>query len=189
MQNGATATYPSPDPSLPPTPNEHLGTPGRWVSVEDAAAALSVNVSTVRRRIREGKLQAQKVHRPQGYLLRVLLHEDEQVAGPSWAQLGDQDPASWAPSYAQLAAPADRAEAMAAYNRQLLEPVLQELTRTGEQLTTQAEEIGRLKAELSQAREQLALMAPATTPEMAAESTPEGEAVSRASTRPWWRFW
>jgi hypothetical protein len=78
---------------------------------------------------------------------------------------------------------------MTRYNEALLRPLVEELAETRRRLETLASDNGRLQAELSQAREQLALMAPATTSEMAPESTPEAEAVTRASTRRWWRFW
>ena len=56
---------------------EHLGLPGRWLSVDDAAVALGINPSTVRRRIREHKLPSKRIERPQGHILRIFVADDQ----------------------------------------------------------------------------------------------------------------
>ncbi len=43
------------------------------LTIEDAAARLGVSVSTVRRRIRDGLLMAERVTTPQGFKYRILL--------------------------------------------------------------------------------------------------------------------
>lgn len=144
---------------------------GRWLGVDEAATALGINPSTVRRRAREGKLQVQKVHRPQGYTLRVFVSSDEQVAGPSSAQLGKDIHTPGMgheqvaePNSAQLPVALDRAEAMASYNRALLEPLVHEINELTRRLELAAAENGRLGAELATARAQLEIQ-----------------------QRPWWR--
>jgi excisionase family DNA binding protein len=171
------------------------------LSIDEAAATLGVNPSTVRRRIREGKLHAQKVWRPQGYALRVLL-DDEQLAGSSYVhlgadgceQVGTADAEQLGPASSdRLPAPPDRAEAMASYNAALLAPLVAELSRTRGQLVEQAEEIGHLRAQLEDARAQLALSAPTNAPqshEDARETASPGGAVQEstpAPSGPWWR--
>jgi excisionase family DNA binding protein len=48
---------------------------GSGVSVEEAAHLLGISTNTVRRRIKQGSLQAERVSRPQGYVYRVYLPE------------------------------------------------------------------------------------------------------------------
>jgi excisionase family DNA binding protein len=43
------------------------------ISVPDAAKLLGISAATVRRRIRDGSLQAERVHRPQGITYAVLV--------------------------------------------------------------------------------------------------------------------
>lgn len=43
------------------------------ISVEEAARVLGVSINTIRRRIKQGKLSAEQVARPQGYCYRVHL--------------------------------------------------------------------------------------------------------------------
>ena len=43
------------------------------ISVPDAAKLLGISAATVRRRIRDGSLQAERVHRPQGITYVVLV--------------------------------------------------------------------------------------------------------------------
>ena len=45
----------------------------RRISVPETAALLGVSVATVRRLIRDGSLQAERIHRPQGITYVVLI--------------------------------------------------------------------------------------------------------------------
>ena len=47
------------------------------VSIDEAARLLGVSQDTIRRRIRNGELKAQQEARPQGYIWRVLLPDEE----------------------------------------------------------------------------------------------------------------
>jgi excisionase family DNA binding protein len=47
------------------------------VSIDEAARRLSVSQDTIRRRIRNGELQAHQETRPQGYIWRVTLPDEE----------------------------------------------------------------------------------------------------------------
>src|ERR671918_2135919 len=47
------------------------------VSIDEAARRLSVSQDTIRRRIRNGELQAHQETRPQGYIWRVTLPDGE----------------------------------------------------------------------------------------------------------------
>ena len=82
-----------------------------------------------------------------------------------------------------------RAEEMAVYTRALLEPL-------HAQLKAQAEQVGRLSAEVEHLQEQLAaeraererweaVLAEAEAADRAAQA----DAESAQSRRPWWRFW
>ncbi len=57
-------------------------------SVPAAAGILGASVATVRRRIRDGSLRAEPVHRPQGTVYVVLLGNDHERHGchPSWTR-------------------------------------------------------------------------------------------------------
>lgn len=52
------------------------------ISVDEAASRLKVSPSTVRRMIRDGKLQAEREQRPQGEIVRVLWPAANQVSPP-----------------------------------------------------------------------------------------------------------
>jgi excisionase family DNA binding protein len=169
MSEPGTSNGTSPGTS---TPAGHL--PG--LSVDEAARELGVSANTVRRWVRAGTLESERVPRPQGYTVRVHLPEQVPISATSREVPG-------------LAPTQDRAGAMAAYNERLLAPLVDELAATRRQLVDQAEEIGRLRAELQTAREQLALIPPAEPPEMAPSATPDLEATPGAAGRAWWRFW
>ena len=126
---------------------------------------LGINTSTVRRRIKEGRLHAVKVERPQGYTLRVLLDAtqpadelgDPASSTPTCAHMdvAGQDHVAGASS-AQLA-PADhqRAEAMAAYSTALIAPLVARLAEQETIIRDQAETVGSLRERLAAAEERL----------------------------------
>lgn len=74
--------------------------------------------------------------------------------------------------------PIQRAREMAEYTERLLEPWRRRVEE-------QAEQVGRLKAELEQARQQIAAF------EAAADALEREQraAAAAAAHRPWWRFW
>ncbi len=121
---------------------EHV--PYRRVTVAEAASILGVSVVTIRRMIKRGELEAERVIRPQGSAYLVALPPD---ASPS---LQDGTPTEQS---AQDVSRTDGTPAalMAAWSEALLVPLV---TRLGEQeavIRDQAETIGRQGAELERA--------------------------------------
>jgi hypothetical protein len=99
-------------------------------SLQDAAAQLGVSVNTLRKRIRAGQVHAERVQRPQGYVWQVYLDTLQAPVRPA-----DDPPTQEAPSRLQQPAQALlQAEAMAAYTRSLLEPLVQTIERQGERI-------------------------------------------------------
>jgi excisionase family DNA binding protein len=153
-----------------PGPAEQVPIGTQAVSIPEAAAQLGVSINTVRRMIARGELQAERVHRPQGYTWQVHLptvgtHEvPEQVQVPHGA--GAQVPAL-------VPIEQQRAEALAVYGATLLAPVLATVERLEQANRAQAQTIGRLEAELATARAPL----------------PAGADCANAQTPrpPWWR--
>ena len=136
----------------------------------EAAAALGISANTVRAWIKSGKLRSQKVVRPQGYPLRVFLEDTP----PPIVEPGEAGTFTGGTTQVP-AVDVLRAEAMANYNRQLLEPVMNELHDALRTIIRQAEEIGELRTRLR------------ILEAMAHETAGRGEAVSEPVTRPWWR--
>jgi len=149
------------------------------VPIKEAAEQLHVSINTIRRWIREGKLQTEKQARPQGYTLLVHLPIDGQVLTDTPPQTGAQDDAQagvhegsahHVPTE-QVPAPGDyaRAEAMATYSARLLEPLVARLAEQEqiirqlaeekgqhqERLVHQAERIQQLEAQLAATKEQV----------------------------------
>ena len=142
------------------------------VPIKEAAEHLHVSINTIRRWIREGKLQTEKQSRPQGYTLLVHLPIDGQVLTDAPIQPGIQgdaqvgvheSPTQHVPTE-QVLAPGDyaRAEAMATYSARLLEPLVARLAEQymirqlaeekgqhQERLAHQAERIQQLEAQLT----------------------------------------
>lgn len=111
--------------------------------VKDAAAALGVSVTSIRRGLKSGRLQGQRQETPQGHIWLVHLPDDQ--AGDSRVA-GDRPPDSRvAGQGAQMPNLAQRAEDMARYSATLLAPL-------HAQLAAQAERIGRLELELEMAK-------------------------------------
>ena len=158
------------------------------ISVDEAASRLKVSSSTVRRMIRDGKLQAERETRPQGEIVRVLWPRPEDVPPPV-------TPTESPP----VSAPADHvSEALSAALGALteaLESERMERQRIAAENAALAERVGRAEA-LAEQRladkeqslidlgEQMerAIRAEADAATLAAE-------VSRLRARRWWRFW
>jgi excisionase family DNA binding protein len=192
----STATVPSPA--------------GMSVTITRAAELLGVHPNTLRKRIKKGTLAAHLVEGPTGQEYRIPISalgppagEPTPAASPSQAapstvstsqgyteshsephtvvDTAENDATIGATAMQTLA----RAREMAAYTEQLLAPYVG-------RIEAQAEEIGRLRAELGHARERaereaaereaLACELHAARSASASPTTPEGN-------RPWWRFW
>jgi excisionase family DNA binding protein len=145
------------------------------VTVEQAAAVLGVSASTVRRRIRQGSLRAEPAARPQGVVWLVHLPPDATAAA-------DQPPPS-----AGVVATAPATDAMLAYTKTLLEPLVAALERSQARVGALERENGELVTRLALAEERLAALQPVDlepppTPEPSPPTTLDGKA-------PWWRRW
>lgn len=123
------------------------------VTIEQAAALLGVSASTVRRRIRAGALQVTETRRPQGTVWLVHLPPG---VGPA-AATATVDTASVTTTPTAQPAPAD---AIIAMLQATLTPIIaplvgqidaqhQTIERQAEQLVSQAETIGALRAEVT----------------------------------------
>jgi excisionase family DNA binding protein len=158
----------------------------RLLTVQEAAGALGVSPTTIRRWVKEGAVASERVSRPQGYVVMVQIPERQIPTGryaPRPPGVATQLPTS---------APTDaaRAEAMAEYSAKLLEPLVAKLAE-------QAEDIGRLRAQLERAHDTIrALEAPREVPADAPEShtagretaSPGGAVQEPApAPPPWWR--
>ena len=102
-------------------------------SLQEAAGILGISLNTLRRRIDAGQVNAEKIERPQGHIWRVYLDgvqhppaEPRQHAEQDAASAFHGNDASTLPQPAALM----QAEAMAAYTRSVLEPLVGALERS-----------------------------------------------------------
>jgi excisionase family DNA binding protein len=136
------------------------------VTIEQAAAILGLSTSTVRRRIRDGRLRAEEVSRPQGIMRLVYLPDD---ADPGVTQVSAPD------GVVTTTAVTSPGDSMIAYTQTLLLPLVEALERSQATVGEQAEAIGRLEAE----NRALVARTEAHVAEPAAEP-------SRPPRRVWW---
>ena len=119
-------------------------------TVADAARLLGVSESTVRRLVRTGRLEAERVERPQGHAWLVKVPTPATDQPGSEQHLGATTP---------LNQPAS--SAMAAWVSSVLDPLVLELRTSRETIAGQAERLGYVTAERDVARAELeALKAP-----------------------------
>jgi hypothetical protein len=154
--DGDAGTYPG-------TSTEGTSPP---VGIQEAAARLGVSVNTVRRWVKDGRLRSERIPRPQGYSVVVYMPT---TTAPAQGEVPAEVPTQEVPDQVGGLA---RAEAMASYNRQLLEPVMQHV----EQLTIRLEALARDNGDL--AAENRALRA-------ALAERPAAEPSRRSR----WAFW
>jgi hypothetical protein len=120
-------------------------------TLREGAAALGVSLNTLRRRIAAGQVRAERVERAQGFVWQVYpdgaapsrdgARETVQRDRPGTVQQAPTPPTALA-----------QAEAMAAYTRSLLEPLVAHVGELEGTVRDQAETIGRLTAELAAER-------------------------------------
>jgi excisionase family DNA binding protein len=113
------------------------------VSVAEACRILSVSDSTIRRLLRAGRLEAQKVQRPQGHVWLV------KVPAPT-GTLSDEAPQQLGATDGQPPGP----PALAAWMTSVLEPLVAELGTSRQRIEHLARENGRLSVELEMLRAQ-----------------------------------
>ncbi len=118
------------------------------MSVQEAATSLGVSVNTIRRWIKGGRIPHEKLATPAGYAYRVYPGR----VPPTGTRR--EVPLMGTPREVPALAPdLQRAEAMARYSRALLEPLVARLAEQEQIIREQAEDLGRLRAELEHARE------------------------------------
>jgi hypothetical protein len=155
--------------------------PGASYSLQDAAVLLGVSINTLRKRIRAGQVQAERVQRPQGYVWQVYVETLQPPDSP-----GSDPPSQEAPSRLQQPPQAlMQAEAMAAYTRSLLEPLVATIERQADQLVSQAETIGSLRADLAVARAAISSLEARIAPQTV-EPTSELPDRPLRFWQPWW---
>ena len=164
--------------------------PAEWVPLSDAAARLGMSVDALRRRVRRGRVAAQKGDRPRGPVWLVDPTVLATIAAPAGATVvapamvdGHHDGGGVANGHhgdggcveLELLARLDRMQA-------------ELLARTEAAAVWQAR-AELLAGQLADAQQRiLALEAPQTAA-VAPEPAPNGEAVPEPPMRPWWRRW
>jgi excisionase family DNA binding protein len=110
------------------------------VTVAEAAAILGVSTTTIRRMLKRGQLEGERVHRPQGTAFVVTLPTDAAHAAEDAAptrQVAGAPPRGNASPAGQLAA----------WSETFLVPLVAALERSQATVRDQAETIGELRAE------------------------------------------
>jgi hypothetical protein len=131
-----------------PTTRQQAPATHRFVPVSEAVRMLGLSATTIRRKIDAGELEAERVARPQGTAFLVKVPGDE----PSRAGDALQTPQE-APGTRQDAP--GRADSLAAVLVPLvaqIDALRQTVERQADQLVSQAETIGQLRAELAAER-------------------------------------
>src|SRR3954453_2814782 len=113
-------------------------------TLPEAARILSVSESTVRQLVKAGKLEAERVLRPQGHVWMVMVPVPSTEAAedpPRWIGASPANPPG---EPASTAAP----PALAAWMTSVLEPLVTELGTSRQRIEHLARENGRQAAEL-----------------------------------------
>jgi len=155
---------------------------GEWLTLAEAAERLGISIYTVRRQAKRGELKARQVATRHGLAWQVSLGNLPGVA-PTVSSTPNQAAESHiVPELLYLI------ERLQADYRASAE-------RHQQQVMELSGRLGFMQAELQQAREQLALMAPKEEPpgnlsrRMTGFPAPEPEAAPGPAQKPWWRFW
>ena len=149
-------------------------------TVADAAHILGVSESTIRRLVRTGKLEAERVERPQGHAWLVKVPVAAMDPSGTSQHLG-----------ATTSANQPGAGGLTAWTASVLEPLVLELRLSRETIAGQAERLGYVTAERDAARAELAAArAPQSPPEApGAPQTLESPAEAPGSRWPAWAPW
>jgi excisionase family DNA binding protein len=124
----------------------------RHATVREAAEILGVSTETIRRMIRAGRLQAQRVHRPQGTAFLVELPD----AAAETTQDATGDTMAGRPNAAGGKPLPPALVAAEAWARGVIEPLTRTIADQQQQLIELARENGHLVAERDQARAEVA---------------------------------
>jgi excisionase family DNA binding protein len=122
------------------------GTYRPGVSIHEAAVMLGVSPTTVRRWVASGRLRSERYERPQGAVVRVFLGPEQATSD---GVVRGQVPPVQVPPDAPPRAAEDVPPALTAWLSAVLAPVLAELSISRQQLVSQAETIGELRAQLA----------------------------------------
>jgi hypothetical protein len=125
-------------------------TPHR-VPIPEAARVLGVSIPTIKRRLKRGELVGVREPTASGFKWLVLLPLGEGTESPPGESPGSPGAGASASPRESPASPlvSQRAQEMAAYTRQLLEPYVAKIE-------AQAERIGRLEEQLEHVKAELA---------------------------------
>jgi hypothetical protein len=165
------------------------------LSLQDAAAALGISITTLRRHVKRGRVHAERIATPSGFVYRVLL--DPTIHPSSHADDSAIRPPTRADSHVDSprdVAPADAGDAMTGSVREFLEPVLAELAETRRLVERQQQTImelsgrvGYYQGQIEALQKQLALQAPQPeTVGRQAFSVSEPEPETEEPPRGWW---
>lgn len=137
---------------------------GAWLSIPEAAKRLRIHVRTVHRWLDDGRLTKRELARGrvEVWVSDAIVPDDPPESTPEMPQ--DTPELGLAVMSQHMALLERQGEIAAIQVAQQMTPLLEELAATRRQLTEQAEEIGRLRAELAR------------------HETP-------SDIRPWWRRW
>jgi len=129
------------------------------LTIGQAASALGVSSSTVRRWVRSGRLHSDQVAVGDGFEYRILLEGLEGLEGVKGSANPFMEPTAEAVANGSMDASVspimdasmERSVALAAYNAQLVAPLAAVIERQSETIREQAEALGRQGAELERA--------------------------------------
>ena len=130
--------------------------------MSEAAGILGVSTQTVRRMVKRGRLEGQRVHRPQGSAFLVSLPAED-GAGDTDATATQQPAGNVSRSKRQEQA--GTPELMAAWSETFLGPIMARMAEQETTIREQAETIGREAAELAALRAQSTTLAPSESTE------------------------
>ena len=151
------------------------------VTVAEAAGILGVSVMTVRRMIRRGQLEGERVHRPQGNAYVVKLPVDATA-------LADDAPSTEQPAQNVSRTNGTPSELMAVWSETFLGPIMARMAEQEGTIREQAETIGTLRAELAAARAPQSPPEAPTAPEPADPTTEVAVAHPQAPAPFSWRL-
>lgn len=146
-------------------------------TVADAAHFLGVSESTIRRLVRTGKLEAERVERPQGHAWLVKVPVAATDPSVTSQHLGATTPANQ-----------PGAGGLTAWTASVLEPLVLELRLSRETIAGQAERLGYVTAERDAARAELDVLRAAQAP-VGARTAPQHVEPPTEPPLPIWRTW
>lgn len=117
-------------------------------TLREAAAVLGISLNTLRRRIASGQIQAEQVQRPQGFVWQVYVDgvapQEDGADGTVQQDRPGTVPQDGAGTVLHPPTAIMQAEAMAAYTRSILEPLVRLVAEQEGTIRAQAETIGTL---------------------------------------------